>query len=109
MKTRPILLLLLCLSTFQLEAKAQSVDSTRIFTDRTVATKVLVQSSDTILSRNVSIISGGHLILIAPQKITIDKNFEVAVGGSLELYGGTPFYIQYQYDASGNRIRRKKN
>lgn len=92
-------------ATLQAEETPDSVDT---FNNQTVTTEVTVQGRTVLSSQNVTVTSTGDLILNGPQGVVIPQNFEVALGGTLQLNGGLQYAVSFIYDASGNRIRRKK-
>lgn len=104
-----ILFLFVLLPVFCTSAKAQSqTGTTSIFTNKVVANDQTAYSNDTIKVENVTVVPNGKLTLIGAKGVTIEKEFEVEFGGSLNIYGGKPFAVEFRYDAYGNRILRKK-
>ena len=84
-------------------------DSVDTFDNQTITTDSVVVHGRTLLtSQDVVVTNTGHLTLNGPQGVLITSDFEVQLGGTLELNGGLQYVIAFSYDASGNRIRREK-
>lgn len=86
----------------------ESGDSIDTYQNQTVSTEVFVQGRDVLTSNNVTVTPTGHLTMTAPNGISINGTFEVQLGGLLELNGGRQHHIRYTYDASGNRVLRRR-
>lgn len=104
------LLAIVCLLQFiVIPASATQVgDSIDTYNNHTVTTSINLQGRDTITSSYVTVTPTGHLTLSAPNGIVINSNFEVQLGGRLNLNGGSQWPIRYTHDASGNATSRKK-
>lgn len=86
---------------------AEQGDSIDTYQNQTVSTEVFVQGRDTLTSNNVTVTPTGHLTMTSPDGISITGDFEVKLGGQLNLNGGRQYLIRYTYDDAGNRINRK--
>lgn len=95
--------LALCAET----ANATGTDS--IYVNQNVRGRITVSVDGSITARYDTISSNGSLTLIGQQGVTLQRNFNVGLGGTLLIRTGTPPRIKYIYDASGNRITRKKD
>ena len=92
---------------FVIHLKAQEVnDSIDTYSNQTVSTTASIQGRTTLSISNVNITSTGHLIVSSPDGIEISGPFEVSLGGQLDLYQYLTRFIDIDYDASGNIIRR---
>lgn len=104
----------ICITLFSLFislkiANAQVViDTTGVFVDKQVSNTIMVLSNDTLVARRINVIPNGHLTLIGGEGVVVDCDFEVGLGGILEIYGGNPFAVKYIYDACGNRTQRRR-
>lgn len=107
MKKRLLSVFILLVISFA-SLHAETIDTIQVYTNRLIIGRKTVQSRDTLLVRNVTVAPTGQLTLTAPTWVKLDESFEVKLGGTLEVYGGTPFSIAYTYDASGNRILKSK-
>lgn len=86
---------------------AEQGDSIDTYQNQTVTTDVFVQGRTILTSSDATVISTGHLTMTSPDGIIITGNFEVQLGGQLNLNGGRQYLIRYTYDEAGNRINRK--
>lgn len=98
-------LLLLCTIPMTATEQGDSIDT---YQNQTVSTEVFVQGRDVLTSSNVTVTPTGHLTMSAPRGVVITSNFEVQLGGQLNLNGGQQWMVHYFYDLSGNRITRKR-
>lgn len=83
-------------------------DSVDTYQNQIVNTTVSVQGRTLLTTHDVNVTSTGHLKMSAPDGIVATGPFTVDHGGTLELDGGRQYYIIFTYDASGNRILRRK-
>jgi len=100
-----IVLLLLVLCTRSAYATGTS-DS--IYANQNVRGRITVSVDGSITARYDTISPNGHLTLAGQQGVTLQRDVNVQLGGTLIIRTGTPPRIRYTYDASGNRIRREK-
>ena len=98
------LLLSLCFTPMAATEQGDSVDT---YQNQIVSTEVFVQGRNVLTSNNVTVTSTGNLTMSAPEQILITGDFEVQLGGQLNLYCEQPRPIVYNYDSSGNLIRRQ--
>jgi len=98
------LLLSLCFTPMAATELGDSVDT---YQNQIVSTEVFVQGRNVLTSNNVTVTSTGNLTMSAPEQILITGDFEVQLGGQLNLYCEQPRSIVYNYDSSGNLIRRQ--
>lgn len=90
-------------------SKAEEVsDSVDTFNNQTVTAEIAVQGRTVLSSQGVTVTNTGQLTLNGPQGVLIPCDFVVETGGTLMINGGLQYSISFTYDASGNRIRRKK-
>ena len=105
-----LLSLLMVLSFFPSMISATEMgDSIDTYYNHTVTTTVQLQGRDTIGVRNVTVTSTGHLKMNAPGGIIVSSELYVQTGGTLELHGGHQWPVTYNYDGSGNTIRRRRD
>ena len=79
------------------------------YSGQTVSTYEVVTGCSTLTVWNVTVTSGGELSLFAPDEITINGDFDVLLGGQLNMDLMPPAAnntFEYTYDASGNRTDR---
>ena len=79
------------------------------YTNQTVSTYEVVNGCLTLAVQYVTVTSVGDLYLLAPDEITINGDFDVLLGGQLNVDSAPPpstNTFEYDYDASGNRISR---
>ena len=86
----------------------ETPDSVDTFNNKLVTTEVTVQGRTVLTSQNVVVGDTGNLTMNGPQGIYISQNFNVSLGGTLQLNGGLQYGLSFTYDASGNRIRREE-
>ena len=99
-----ITLLLLCMLHAGAEEVGDSIDS---YQNHIVNNVVSLQGHTTLNIQNVTVSQTGFLKATAPESIVVTGPFEVQFGGELELNGGRQYFIRFDYDAVGNRIRRE--
>lgn len=80
--------------------KAQQVMQDSISTTTTITASSLPIS-------NMVVTNSGNLKIISLEDVIIEGTFEVMLGGTLSIDIKNPGTINFTYDNSGNRIKRK--
>jgi hypothetical protein len=84
-------------------------DSIDTLQDQVIDSVVFVQSGGQLTVNNVTVTPAGKLTAMGRSGVVLNGPFEVQLGGRLELKVRLQHTVRYSYDASGNRISRRKS
>jgi hypothetical protein len=71
----------------------------------TISTQMTIVPTGNV--SNIIVVSGGSLTLQSIESIVIDNNFDVVIGGQLNVGNPNTAAIIFHYDASGNRVAKE--
>lgn len=71
----------------------------------TISTQITIVPTGNV--SNIVVVSGGNLTLQSIETIVIDNNFDVVIGGQLNVGNPNTAAILFHYDASGNRVAKE--
>lgn len=102
-----ITLIVLFLSLWAGVSQATSLSDT-LYVDQSITGRATVSADGTIIAHSDTVKTTGYLLLVGHQGVTLQRDIDVQLGGTLIIRTGTPPRIRYTYDASGNRVRRER-
>ena len=83
-------------------------DSIDTLQDQVIDSVVFVQSGGQLTVNNVTVTPAGKLTAMGRSGVVLNGPFEVQLGGRLELKVRLQHTVRYSYDASGNRVLRRR-
>lgn len=107
MRSICIIILSLCVSDV-LGQGYVAPDTLDSYAGYSVTGRKSIYSFQRLQTHDIVVENGGDLMLTGEDGVSVTGPFSVKLGGNLQLNGTNQYRLKYHYDASGNRVRRRR-
>ena len=83
-------------------------DTLAVLSGKTITDEKRVYAKNILRMNNTTVTGDGNLVITAEEGIVLTGVTKVALGATLKLNGRSQYAVICSYDASGNRVLRKR-